>query len=134
MFLPALVAAFYNMALIARVARSSMLEVYREDYVRTARAKGLRESIVTFRHAFRNALLPVVTVSGWQFARLIAGSVIIEYIFLLPGIGAYMVDAIFVRDMTVVQAVTMLVTVMTLLLNLFVDVLYAWLDPRIRYA
>lgn len=134
MFIPAMVAAFYNMALIARVARSSMLEVYREDYVRTARSKGLTENAVTFRHAFRNALLPVVTVSGWQFARLIAGSVIIEYIFLLPGIGAFMVDHILLRDMPVVQAVTMVVTAMTLLLNLFVDLLYAWLDPRIRYA
>ena len=134
MALPIVVAGFYDMALIARVVRSSMLEVFREDYVRTARAKGLPERVVNTRHVLGNALLPIVTVSGWQFARLLAGTVIIETIFLIPGIGRFLVESISQRDLTIVQAVTLVVTFTVLFLNLVIDMFYAWLDPRIRYA
>ena len=131
---PAIALAFFNMAFIARVTRSSMLEVLREDYIRTARSKGLAEKVVVIRHALKNAFLPVITVSGWQFGRLIAGTVIIESIFLVPGMGRLLILSVIHRDFTMVQAITMIVTVMVLMTNLLVDTLYAWLDPRIRYT
>jgi peptide/nickel transport system permease protein len=131
---PAIALAFFNMAFIARVTRSSMLEVLREDYIRTARSKGLAERVVIIRHALKNAFLPVITVSGWQFGRLIAGTVIIESIFLVPGMGRLLILSVIHRDFTMVQAITMIVTVMVLMTNLLVDTLYAWLDPRIRYT
>ena len=130
---PAIALGFYNMAFIARVTRSSMLEVFREDYIRTARAKGLRERLVITRHALKNAFLPVVTVSGWQFGYLIAGTVIIEVIFLVPGMGRLLVDSVLRRDYTMIQSIVMVITVMVLALNLVIDLIYGWLDPRIRY-
>jgi peptide/nickel transport system permease protein len=134
MIFPALALGFYDTSFIARVTRSSMLEVFREDYVRTARSKGLAEFVVIARHALKNAFLPVITVSGWQLGRLIAGTVIIETIFLVPGVGRLLVDSIFHRDFTMLQAVIILAATLVLLLNLFIDLVYAYLDPRIRYA
>jgi peptide/nickel transport system permease protein len=131
---PAIALGFYNMALIARVTRSAMLEVLRDDYIRTARSKGLKERVVIGRHALKNAFLPVLTISGWQFGRLIAGTVLIETIFLVPGMGKLLIDSIFHRDYIMIQAIVMVVTVVVLVLNLVIDLLYAWLDPRIRYT
>ena len=130
---PALALGFYQMAFTARVTRSSMLEVYREDYTRTARGKGLAERVVILRHALKNALLPVVTISGYQFGRLLAGTVVIENIFMIPGMGKLLVDSVFHRDYTEVQAIVMVITVTVLILNLVLDVVYGWLNPRIRY-
>ena len=131
---PAIALGFYNMALVARVTRSAMLEVFREDYIRTARSKGLSERVIILRHALKNASLPVLTISGWQIGRLIAGTVIIEKIFLVPGMGKLLIDSIFARDFTMIQAIVMIVALMVLLLNLLIDMMYGWLDPRIRYA
>ena len=130
---PAIALGFFNMAFIARLTRSAMLEVFREDYIRTARAKGLSERWVIARHALRNALLPVVTVSGWQFGFLISGSVIIESMFNVPGVGKFMLDSITQRDYTQTQAAVMVVTFLVVALNLVTDLIYGWLDPRIRY-
>ena len=130
---PALALSLFNMAFLARLTRSAMLEVFREDYIRTARAKGLSERWVIARHALRNALLPVVTVSGWQFGFLISGSVIIENMFNVPGMGKFMLDSIFQRDYTQTQAAVMVITFVVVGLNLVTDLIYGWLDPRIRY-
>ncbi len=131
---PALALGFFEMAFTARVTRSSMLEVYREDYTRTARGKGLAERVVILRHALKNALLPVVTVTGFQFGRLLAGTVVIENIFMVPGMGKLLLDSVFHRDYTEVQAIVVLITVSVLILNLLLDVIYGWLNPRIRYS
>jgi len=131
---PALALGFFEMAFTARVTRSSMLEVVREDYTRTARGKGLAERVVIIRHALKNALLPVVTISGFQFGRLLAGTVVIENIFMMPGMGRLLVDSVFHRDYTTVQAIVMVVTASVLILNLLLDLLYGWLNPRIRYS
>ena len=134
MFFPSLALGFSNMAFIARVTRSAMLEVFREDYIRTARSKGLAERIVIFRHALKNALLPVVTIAGYEFGRLLGGTVIIEVIFMVPGLGRLLVTSIFRRDFPEIQGVIVLITVLVLVLNMFLDLLYAWLNPRIRYS
>ena len=131
---PAFVLAFSNMAFIARVTRSAVLEVFREDYIRTARSKGLAEIVIIARHALRNALLPVVTVAAYEFGRLMSGTVIIEQIFLVPGMGRHLITAIGQRDFPVVQAIVMAITVIVLVLNLATDLVYGWLNPRIRYA
>ena len=131
---PALALGFFEMAFVARVTRSSMLEVYREDYTRTARGKGLAERVVILRHALKNALLPVVTVTGFQFGRLLAGTVVIENIFMVPGMGKLLLDSVFHRDYTEVQAIVVLITVSVLILNLLLDLVYGWLNPRIRYS
>jgi peptide/nickel transport system permease protein len=130
---PALTLAFHDLAFTARVTRSSMLEVMREDYLRTARAKGLREILVVGRHALKNALLPVVTISGYQFARLLGGVIIVESIFVVPGMGTLLIDSIVHRDFIVIQAVVLLIAAVVLSLNLAIDLLYGVLDPRIRY-
>ncbi len=132
--LPALALGFYDMAFIARVTRSSMMEILREDYMRTARAKGLRETVVLVRHGLKNAVLPILTISGWQFGRLFGGTVIIEKIFLIPGVGQLLIDAIYQRDFPTIQAVIVIVALSIVVVNLLVDLLYGWLDPRIRYA
>jgi len=132
MVFPAIALGFYNMALIARVMRSAMLEVLREDYIRTARSKGLSERVIIVRHALKNASLPVLTISGWQVGRLVAGTVVIEKIFLVPGMGKLLIDSIFARDFTMIQAIVLVVAVLVLGINLFVDLMYGWLDPRIR--
>ena len=131
---PALVLAFHDIAFTARVARSAMLEVMREDYKRTARSKGLREWTVVGRHALKNALLPVITVSGYQFGRLLGGTIIIESVFVIPGVGRYLIDAIIHRDFMVVQGVVLMAAAVVLALNLVIDLLYGVLDPRIRYS
>jgi peptide/nickel transport system permease protein len=131
--LPALTLAFNDLDFTARVTRSSMLEVMREDYLRTARAKGLGELVVVARHALKNALLPVLTVSGYQFARLLGGVIIVESIFVVPGMGTLVIDSIVHRDFIVLQAIVLLVAVVVLVLNLLVDLSYGVLDPRVRY-
>ena len=131
---PALALAFHDLAFTSRVTRSSMLEVLREDYVRTARSKGLREFAVIGRHALKNAILPVVTVSGYQFARLLGGVIIIETIFVVPGLGAFLIESIQHRDFVVLQAVIVLTAAVVLTLNLVIDLFYGVLDPRIRYS
>ena len=130
---PALALSSHAMALTARVTRSSMLEVMREDYVRTARSKGLAEWVVIGRHALKNALLPIITITGLQFSYLLGGVIIIEAIFVVPGVGTFLIDAIAHRDFTVIQGITVLVAVIVLTLNLIVDLTYGFLDPRIRY-
>jgi len=134
MIFPALALAFYEMAFIARVTRSAMMEIIREDYMRTARSKGLSESVVVFRHGLKNALLPVLTTSGWIFARLFGGTVIIETIFLIPGMGRILIESIFQRDYTMIQAEIVIIAFFIVSINLIVDLLYGLLDPRIRYA
>ena len=133
MIFPALALAFFIMAFIARVTRSAMLEVLREDYIRTARSKGLREGRVVFYHALKNSFLPILTVTGWAFGVFLGGTVIIESIFVLPGMGKLLLDSVFQRDYPVIQAEVFVIAGMILLLNLLIDLLYAWLDPRIRY-
>jgi peptide/nickel transport system permease protein len=131
---PALCQAYYISAPITRLTRSQMLEVIRHDYVRTARAKGLAERAVIYRHALKNALLPVVTFVGWWGGRLLGGLVIMEIIFVVPGMGTSLVQAVSQRDYPTVQAFIFVMAVVFLLVNLAVDLLYAWLDPRIRYT
>jgi peptide/nickel transport system permease protein len=131
---PALAQAFYISAPIMRLTRSQMLDVIREDYVRTARAKGLREQVVVYNHALRNALLPVVTFIGWWGGRLLGGIVIMELIFGIPGMGTSLIDAVDHRDYPTVQAIVFVMAFVFLSLNLFIDLLYAWMDPRIRYS
>ena len=131
---PALCLAFSELAFTARVTRSSMLEVMREDYMRTARAKGLKEFVVVGRHALRNALLPVVTISGYQFARLLGGVIIVESIFVVPGMGTLLIDSINHRDFVVLQSIVLLIAAVALGINLVVDLFYGVLDPRIRYS
>ncbi len=131
--LPALTLGANSTAIIARMTRSSMLEVIRLDYIRTARAKGLPEKIVISRHALKNALIPVVTVIGLQTGILMGGAVLTEIVFAWPGIGRLLVESILSRDYPVVQGVVLLVATLFILINLIVDILYAYLDPRIRY-
>ena len=132
--LPAAVLGFRLASATMRMTRSTVLEVLREDYVRTARAKGLAGRIVVYKHALKNALIPVVTIVGGQMGTLLAGTVIVETIFALPGMGRLTVEAIFYRDYPVVQTNVMLVAGTLVSLNLLVDLTYAWLDPRIRYS
>ena len=132
--LPALTLGYYSAAVISRMTRSSMLDVLSMDYIRTARAKGLAERGVIRRHALRNALIPTVTVVGLQLGALLSGAVITETVFAWPGIGKYAVDATLARDYPVVQAVVLLMAVIFTTVNLAVDLLYGYLDPRIRHA
>ena len=134
MLLPAVSLGFSQSALIARIARSCMIEVLRQDYIRTARAKGLAERSVIYLHAFRNALVPVVTVIGITMAILIGGAVVTEIVFNIPGLGRLIVSAILRRDYPVVQGVVLLTAAAYMLINLAVDMVYAFIDPRIRYA
>ena len=134
MFFPAFALALYEMAFIARVTRSSMMEIIREDYMRTARSKGLAERVVLFRHGLKNAILPILTISGWQFGRLFGGTVVIETIFLIPGMGRILIEAVQHRDFPLIQAAIVIIGMAIVSINLLVDLLYGWLDPRIRYA
>ncbi len=133
MVLPAVSLGFNQSALIARISRSCMLEALQQDYVRTARAKGLPSRAVTYVHAFRNALVPVVTVIGVTTAVLIGGAVVTEIVFNIPGLGRLVISAILRRDYPVVQGVVLVTAATYVLINLVVDVLYAFIDPRIRY-
>jgi peptide/nickel transport system permease protein len=130
--MPAAAIAINLMALLTRLVRSTMIEMLSEDYVRTARAKGLRELFVTSRHALPNALIPLVTVIGLQFGYILGGAVVIETIFTWPGVGLFTIQAILNRDYPVVQASVFILATAVVLVNLTVDLLYVWLDPRIR--
>lgn len=132
--LPALTLGWYPAGALARLLRSSMLEVLRKDYVDVARAKGLREHVVVVRHALRNALLPTVTLGSVQFGTLLSGAIVTETVFARDGIGRLVVDGILQRDFPVVQGVVFLTAVIYTLVNLVTDITYAWLDPRIRYS
>lgn len=131
---PAIALGTSGMAFQARVTRSAMLEILNEDYIRTARSKGLHERMVVSRHALRNALLPVVTLFGLAIGNAISGSVVIEFIFGVPGMGRFLITAIRQQDFSVVQGIVVIFGVMVLFANLVTDVMYAWLDPRIRYG
>lgn len=131
--LPALTLSTIYIALIARMTRASMLEVLGEDYIRTARAKGVRENVVLFRHALRNAAVPIMTIIGTGFALLISGVVVTESVFNIPGIGRLTVDAILARDYPVIQAMILLTAGIYVLVNLLIDISYTLIDPRIRY-
>ena len=134
LILPAIAVGYRYSAVSMRMTRSTVLEVLREDYVRTARAKGLRETLVVVRHALRNALLPVVTVVSLEFAFLIGGLVVTEQVFNLNGIGKLLVDAVAHRDYPLIQALVLLLAAVFVIVNFIVDMIYVVLDPRIRYA
>lgn len=134
LILPALVLGYDAAAFVARMVRSSVLETMRQDYVLTARAKGLRERVVMIRHVLRAAMVPIVTLVGLQAGRLLGGAVIVETVFARPGVGRLAVDAILYKDYFLVQGVVLLAAVIYVLINLMVDISYAWLNPRIRYS
>jgi ABC-type dipeptide/oligopeptide/nickel transport system permease component len=133
LILPAIVLGASGAPVIARLTRASMLEVIRQDYIRTLRAHGLSEFLVIYRHALRNAINPVITLVGLQFGLLLAGAVVVETVFSLPGIGRLMVTAIFSRDYPMIQGGMLMVAVGFVLVNLLTDLTYAWINPRIRY-
>ncbi|MFY9512425.1 MAG: ABC transporter permease [Rubrivivax sp.] len=134
LILPAIALALVQAAILARVTRSAVLEVMREDFVRTARAKGLTRRQALWRHVLRNAMIPVLTVMGLQFANLITGTIVVENVFVLPGIGRLIFQAISNRDLVVVRDVVMLLAAVVVIVNFAVDVLYALIDPRLRHA
>ena len=131
---PSLIIGSHLMAIVARMTRSTMLEVMREDYIRTARAKGLAESTVIVRHAMKNSMIPVVTIVSLWFGSLLGGTVVMETVFSIPGLGLYLIESITLRDYTVTQALVFLLAVGFVIINLLVDLLYGWLDPRISHA
>jgi len=133
LLLPGIALATIPMAVIARMTRASMLEVMRSDYIRTARAKGLSQFFVVYKHALKNSLIPVVTVIGMQSGMLLGGAVLTETIFAWPGVGRYIYDAISFRDYPVIQSGILVIALIFVLINLIVDLLYSWLDPRISY-
>jgi peptide/nickel transport system permease protein len=134
MFLPAIALAFRQAAAGMRMTRSTMLEVLRQDYMRTATAKGLRESVVVARHGLKNAMIPVLTILGTEFGFILGGTVISELVFGLPGLGRLTIEAVNVRDYTVIQGVVLVITLIYVGVNLSVDLLYGLFDPRIRYS
>ena len=133
LILPALTLGTGIAAVTARLTRSSILEILKQDYIRTARSKGLVERAVINRHALKNALIPVVTVVGLQIGSLLEGAVVVEVIFAWPGLGRLLYDSIFARDFSVIQGCVFFIAVMYVIVNLLVDIIYIWLDPRIRY-
>lgn len=134
LILPAVALGMYSMAIIARMTRSSMLETLEQDYIRTARAKGISEKSVIIKHGLRNALIPIVTVIGLQLGSLLGGAVLTETVFSWPGIGSYTVNCILKSDFPVVQGVVLLIATIFVFMNLIVDIIYAFLDPRIKYS
>ena len=132
MILPSVTLASNTLAIITRTTRSSMLEVVKSDYIRTARAKGQKESVVIWKHALGNALIPIITIVGIQFGHLLGGAILTESVFSIPGLGRLMVDGIKSRDYPIVQGGVLYIALMFALINLLVDLLYAWVDPRIR--
>jgi len=134
LLIPAVIIGARLAAVSMRMTRSSLLEVLRQDYIRTARAKGLRERVVIVGHAFTYAFIPVVTIIGQQFSVLLGGTVIVEFIFLQPGVGSLMLDAVQLRDYTLIQGAVLFFATVIVVMNLLVDLSYAWLDPRIRYS
>jgi peptide/nickel transport system permease protein len=133
LLLPAVALGLFQFAVLARTTRSAVLEVLREEYVRTARAKGVAEGAVLFRHTLGNAMIPILTVAGVQLGQLLAGSIILESVFYLPGLGRLALAAISARDLPVVQGVVLFVASLIVMINVAVDLLYGFLDPRIRY-
>ncbi len=133
LILPAIAMGAASAAVIARMTRASMLEVIRQDFIRTARANGLRERVVIYKHALKNAMIPVITVFGLEFGYMLGGAVLTETVFSLPGIGRLMVEGIFQRDYAVVQGAMILVATTFVLVNLLTDIAYAFFDPKIRY-
>ena len=131
---PVIILGNFGMASSARMTRSTMLEVLREDYIRTARSKGLAESRIIIRHALKNALIPVITLSGLTFAAQMGGTVILELIFGIPGMGSWFIDSIINQDYPIVQALVVQFAIVFMTMNLIIDLLYGWLDPRISYA
>ncbi len=134
MLLPALILGIGLSGSVMRLTRAQMLEVLRHEYVRTARAKGVADRAVVLRHALPNAIIPIITLVGLQMTVLISGTVVLESIFVIPGMGRYLLEALSYRDYPIVQAVVLLFAILVILANLVVDLLYAWLDPRIRYG
>ncbi len=134
LIMPAITLMTVSLATTARITRSTMLEVLNQDYIRTARAKGLRNRSVIYKHAFRNALLPVVTIVGLQLGRLLSGAVLTETIFAWPGVGKWLFDSIVARDYPIVQSVTLIVATVYVIVNFLVDVLYTFIDPRVRVS
>ena len=134
MIMPVFCLSIFSVSSITRQTRSSMLEVMKQDYIRTAWAKGLRERLVILRHGLKNGLIPIVTLIGMSFSFIIGGSVLVENVFNIPGVGRLVVNAVFVQDYPVVQGFVLIVAVIVLLSNLIVDISYGWLDPRIRYG
>lgn len=134
MMLPAAILGIGLSGGIMRLTRTQMLEVLRQDYIRTAWAKGLQERLVIFRHALKNGIIPVVTLLGLQLSVLVGGAVVLESIFVIPGMGRYLLDAITNRDYPIVQAVILVFATLIIFSNLLIDILYAWLDPKIRYG
>ncbi len=133
LYLPAIALGLALSASLARITRSSMLEVLRQDYIRTARAKGLRERALVLRHALRNAMIPVITLFAIQFGVLLGGTVVLESIFSLPGLGTLALTAVQIKDYPQIQGLVLFFATVLVLINLAVDVSYAWIDPRIRY-
>jgi peptide/nickel transport system permease protein len=134
LYMPAISLGLALSASLARLTRSSMLEVLRQDYVRTARAKGLSERVVLSRHALKNAMLPVMTLFGLQLAFLMGGTVVLESIFALPGLGTLLLTSVTFKDYTTIQGIVLFFAVLILIINFLVDLSYAWFDPRIRYS
>jgi peptide/nickel transport system permease protein len=132
--MPAFALGLVGSTQLARMTRSSMLEVLSQDFVRTARAKGVLERVVVWQHSLRNALLPVLTVVGNSFASLLGGLIVIEQVFAVPGIGLLVVNAVLQRDYPVVQGVLLYIVTLYLLINVAMDILYAFVDPRIRFG
>ncbi len=134
LILPVFCLSVFPIAATARQTRSSMLEVMRQDYIRTAWSKGLRERVIIMRHAIKNSLIPVITLMGMGLAQIVGGSVLIETVFNIPGMGRLAVSGVLTHDFPVVQGVVLLIAIVIILVNLLVDLSYGWLDPRIRYA
>jgi peptide/nickel transport system permease protein len=132
--LPTIALAAFSIAIIARMTRSSLLETFNQDYVRTARAKGVRQPAVILRHALKNALIPILTVIGLQFGALLGGAILTERTFAWPGLGTLLVNAISSRDYPVIQGIVLMFALLFAFVNLVVDVLYAYVDPRIHYG
>ena len=130
--MPAITLGVSSAAILARLTRSSMLDVMSRDFVRTARAKGLVESLVVWRHAFRNALIPVITIIGLQFGSLLTGAIVVEVVFTRQGLGDELVNAVVTRNYPVVQALVMLASLIYVVMNILIDTLYTYIDPRVR--
>ena len=134
MLIPVLILAYSQGAPLLRLTRAQMMEVLREDYVRTARAKGMSEQAVVYRHALRNSVIPIFTMLAWDLGRLVNGAVLIEVIFVIPGLGSLFVQAIANRDFALIQGLVLINVLIMLGINLVVDMVYGYLDPRIRYT
>lgn len=133
LFMPAIALGTIPMAMITRMTRSSMLEILRQDYINTARAKGLRERVVVMKHGFRNAMIPVITVVGLNFGLLLGGAILTETVFAWPGLGTWLLDSINARDYPAVQGGVLFIGALFILINLLVDLSYAWINPRVKY-